>query len=177
MVQTLGIYVIERIVVEYGFVFVNYMLWFFVSISPVAPSKPVWTFWNVKVTANSLSRSNYFNLFVIFFDGLIVTLFDTDRSKFMMLVKKRKREVLEVPLSRVRMLRRLWIMVAVSTSVAITIYIIEIATAPRNADTASRPPKGVFSRINEGLYSGLMGGVGSFGILCYFVLCIIRPVL
>ena len=68
---------------------------FFVSISPVAPSKPVWTFLNVKVTANSLSRSNYFNLFVIFFDGLIVTLFDRDRSKYMMLVKKRKREVVQ----------------------------------------------------------------------------------
>ena len=96
----------------------------------MAPSKPVWTFLNVKVTANSLSRSNYFNLFVIFFDGLIVTLFDTGRSKFMMLVKKRKREVLEVPSSRVRMLRRLWIMVAISISVAVTIYIIEAATNP-----------------------------------------------
>ena len=140
---------------------------FFVSISPAAPSKPVWTFLNVKMTANSLSRSGYFNLFVIFFDALIVTLFDTDRSKFMMLVKKRKREVLEVPLSRVRMLRRLWIMVAVSLGVAITIYIIEAATAPTHADTASSVSKGIVSRINEGLYSGLLGGVGGFCILFY----------
>ena len=82
----------------------------------MAPSKPVWTFLNVKVTANSLSRSNYFNLFVIFFDGLIVTLFDRDRSKYMMLVKKRKREVVEVPSSRLRMLQRLWIIAAVSVA-------------------------------------------------------------
>ena len=34
-------------------------------------------------------HANYFNLFVIFFDGLIVmVLFDRDRSKYMMLVKK-----------------------------------------------------------------------------------------
>ena len=143
---------------------------FFVSISPVAIEAGM-DFLNVKVTANSLSRSNYFNLFVIFFDGLIVTLFDTGRSKFMMLVKKRKREVLEVPLSRVRMLRRLWIMVAISISVAVTIYIIETATKPPHNDTASRASKGFVSRINEGLYFGLMGGVGSFGILCY--LCIV----
>ena len=65
---------------------------FFVSISPVAPSKPVWTFLNVKVTANSLSRSNYFNLFVIFFDGLIVTLFERE-IKVYDVGEKRKREV------------------------------------------------------------------------------------
>merc|ERR1711871_775116 len=86
-------------------------------------------------------------------------------------VKKRKREVLEVPLSRVRMLRRLWIMVAISMSVAVTIYFIEMATASTNIDTPSRAPKGFFSKINEGLYSGLMGGVGSFSGLCY--LCIV----
>ena len=39
---------------------------FFVSISPVGPKKPSWTFMNVETTANSLSQSNYLNLFVIF---------------------------------------------------------------------------------------------------------------
>ena len=88
----------------------------------------------------------------------------------MMLVNKRKREILEVPSSRVRILRRLWITVAVSTSVAITIYIIESSTSG-HVDTVSRPPTGVVSRIYEGLYVGLLGGVGSLGILCY--LCIV----
>ena len=113
---------------------------FFVSISPVAPSKPVWTFLNVKVTANSLSRSNYFNLFVIFFDGLIVTLFDRDRSKYMMLVKKHKREVVEVPSSRLRLLQRLWIIFATLASLLFTTYIIESAT--RSTKSFSRANKG-----------------------------------
>ena len=45
---------------------------FFVSISPV-PRKPSWKFMNIETTANSLSRSNYFNLFVIFFDAMIIS--------------------------------------------------------------------------------------------------------
>ena len=87
---------------------------FFVSISPVGPRKPSWTLMHVETTANSLSRSNYFNLFVIFFDALIVVIYDVKRSKYVMMVKKRKREMLEVSPSKEYMLKRLWICVACS---------------------------------------------------------------
>ena len=60
---------------------------FFVSISPVSPKKPSWTFMHIETTANSLSRSNYFNLFVIFLDALIVVIYDVNRSKYVMMVK------------------------------------------------------------------------------------------
>ena len=46
---------------------------------------------NIEITANSLSRSNQFNLFVIFLDALIVIIYDTKRSKYVMLTKKQKR--------------------------------------------------------------------------------------
>ena len=72
-----------------------------VSISPVGPTKPSWKFMNIETTANSLSRSNYFNLFVIFFDALIVVIYDLNRSKYMMLVKKRTREVVKHRLKRI----------------------------------------------------------------------------
>ena len=84
---------------------------FLVSISPVGPSKPSWQFMNIETTANSLSRSNYFNLFVIFFDAMIVVIYDVNRSKYVMLVKKRKREMLEVSPSKEYKLKRLWIIV------------------------------------------------------------------
>ena len=48
---------------------------FLASISPVAPVKPEWTFMYIKTTANSLSRSNLFNLFVIFLDALIIVMY------------------------------------------------------------------------------------------------------
>ena len=70
------------------------------SISPIGPTKPSWQFMNIETTANSLSRSNYFNLFVIYFDAIIVVIYDVNRSKYVMLVKKRKRDILEVPPSK-----------------------------------------------------------------------------
>ena len=73
---------------------------FFVSISPVGPKKPSWTFMNVETTANSLSRSNYFNLFVIFLDALIVVIYDVNRPKYVMIVKKCKREMLKASPSK-----------------------------------------------------------------------------
>ena len=87
---------------------------FFVSISPVGPSKPSWQFMNIETTANSLSRSNYFNLFVIFFDAMIIVIYDVNRSKYVMLVKKRKREMLEVPPSKERVLKRLWMLLPIA---------------------------------------------------------------
>ena len=69
---------------------------FFITISPFAPSEPSWMFMNIKTTANSISRSNIFNLFVIFFDAVIVVIYDVKRSKYVMLVKKQKRFVLKM---------------------------------------------------------------------------------
>ena len=86
---------------------------FFVSISPVGPTKPSWQFMNIETTANSLSRSNYFNLFVIFFDAMIIVVYDVNRSKYVMLVKQRKREMLEVPPSKQRVLKRLWMLLPI----------------------------------------------------------------
>ena len=93
---------------------------FFVSISPVGPSKPSWKFMNIETTANSLSRSNFFNLFVIFFDAMIIVIYDVNRSKYVMLVKKRKREILEVPPSKERVLKRLWMLLTITTFLALT---------------------------------------------------------
>ena len=98
---------------------------FFVSISPVGPSKPSWQFMNIETTANSLSRSNFFNLFVIYFDAIIVVMYDVNRSKYVMLVKKRKREMLEVPPSKERVLKRLWILLAITGLIALISYIME----------------------------------------------------
>ena len=56
-----------------------------------------------------------------------LTLYLIQSIKYMMLVKKQKREVVKAPSSRVRMLQRLWI-ISVSFSLAITVYIIEAAT-------------------------------------------------
>ena len=81
---------------------------FLVSISPVGPSEPSWSFMNIKTTANSLSRSNYFNLFVIFTDALIVIIFDPKRSKFVMLVDVCKRNLVEVSVEKAKTLMMLW---------------------------------------------------------------------
>ena len=81
---------------------------FVISISPIAPPEPAWTFMNIKTTANSLSRSNQFNLFVIFFDALIVVIFDPDRSKYVMITKKQKRSLIRIPLEQEKKISRLW---------------------------------------------------------------------
>ena len=98
---------------------------FLVTISPIGPTKPSWKFMNIETTANSLSRSNFFNLFVIFFDAMIVVIYDVNRSKYVMLVKNRKREMLEVPPSKERVLKRLWILLTIAGLFAFTIYIME----------------------------------------------------
>lgn len=100
---------------------------FLVSISPVGPTKPSWQFMNIETTANSLSRSNYFNLFVIFFDAIIVVIYDVNRSKYAMLVKKRQREMLEVPPSKERVLKRLWMLVTIAGLLLFISYIMESA--------------------------------------------------
>ena len=64
------------------------------------------------------------------------------------------------------MLQRLWIIFAVSTSFAVTTYIIETTIS---TDHFLELNKGFLSRIHDGLYFGLMGGIYSFVVLCYFV--------
>ena len=48
----------------------------------MAPTEPAGTFMEVTASANSLSRTNLFNIFVIFLDGLISVVYHSTRSKF-----------------------------------------------------------------------------------------------
>ena len=82
-----------------------------------------------------------------------------------MMLVKRKREVVQVPSSRLRMLKRLLIISAVSGSLLATTYAIETTTRSGYTD------KGFLSRIHDGLYVGLMCTIGSFVVLCS--LCIL----
>ena len=130
---------------------------FFVSISPVGPSKPSWQFMNIEITANSLSRSNYFNLFLIFTDAMIMVLYDSSRSKYVMLVKKRKREMLEVPPSKERVLKRLWILVSIMGVLSAASYII---------DSSSE----IFSNVYPEFENVIMGILGSLVISIYIII-------
>ena len=130
---------------------------FFVTISPIGPTKPSWKFMNIETTANSLSRSNFFNLFVIFFDAMIVVIYDVNRSKYVMLVKKRKREMLEVPPSKERVLKRLWMLMAITALLAITSYIMESSSK-------------MLSNIYPGLDNIIFGIFGSLVIGNYIII-------
>ena len=130
---------------------------FFVSISPVGPRKPSWTLMHVETTANSLSRSNYFNLFVIFFDALIVVIYDVKRSKYVMMVKKRKRETLEVSTSQEYMLKRLWIFFALTCLLAVSTFIME-----ESSD--------LFRSVYPGLGSIIYGTLGSISTMLLFLI-------
>jgi len=96
---------------------------FFISISPVAPSEPSWVFMNIKTTANSLSRSNQFNLFVIFFDALIIIIYDVNRSKYVMLVKKKKRFILEMSSEKKRKIMTWWKVAGFFAVIAMIIFV------------------------------------------------------
>ena len=100
---------------------------FLVSISPVGPTTPKWTLMNVETSANSLSRSNYFNLFVIFFDALVVLINDVNRSKYMMLVKKRKRGLVGVPPSKESLLKKLWLFFGINSLIAVITFILFVS--------------------------------------------------
>ena len=130
---------------------------FLVSISPVGPRKPSWKFMNIETTANSLSRSNYFNLFVIFFDALIVVIYDLNRSKYVMLVKKRKREMLQVSPSKEYKLMRLWIIVVVTGFLAVVTYIMDALIK-------------VFTSIQPGLVNTFYGIFASIAICSFLVI-------
>ena len=89
--------------------FLSIMIYeFFITISPFAPSEPSWMFMNIKTTANSISRSNIFNLFIIFFDAVIVVIYDVNRSKYVMLVKEQKRFVLKMSSEQKRKIMTWW---------------------------------------------------------------------
>ena len=97
---------------------------FFLSISPLAVDSDVWVFWNVEVTANSLSRSNYFNFFMIFFDAFIMILYDSGRSKFVMVVKKQKRKLITLSESKQKALHFAWIGMAFFSICIMLSYIV-----------------------------------------------------
>ena len=83
-----------------------------------------WKFINVETTANSLSRTNYLNLFLIFFDALIVVISDVNRSKYVMLVRKRKRIIFAATPQKQILLKRLWILVAITASITCICFIL-----------------------------------------------------
>ena len=112
---------------------------------------------NIETTVNSLSRSNYFNLFVIFFDAIIIVIYDVNRSKYVMLVKKRKREMLEVPPSKERVLKRLWILLTITGLLGLTSYIMENSSK-------------MLSNIYPGLENVLLGIFASLTIGNYIII-------
>ena len=112
---------------------------------------------NIETTANSLSRSNFFNLFVIYFDAIIVVIYDVNRSKYVMLVKKRKREMLEVSPSKERVLKRLWILMTITGLLALTSYIMESSSK-------------MLSNIYPGLGNVLLGIFASLAIGSYIII-------
>ena len=127
---------------------------FFISISPVAPAKPEWTFINMKITANSLSRSNLFNLFVIFFDALIIVIYDAQRSKYVMLAKKQKRDAVTISFERKQKLIRLWKGTACFTFTGFSIFILE--------SSSSLP-----SQVSPLFYTVSVASVSGIGFLLY----------
>ena len=105
--------------------FLSIMIYeFFITISPFAPSEPSWMFMNIKTTANSISRSNIFNLFVIFFDAVIVVIYDVNRSKYVMLVKKQKRFVLKMSSEQKRKIMTWWKVVGFFGVIGLIIFIV-----------------------------------------------------
>ena len=101
------------------------MFQFFVTISPYGPSEPSWKFVDVNISANSLSRSNYFNLFVIYFDALIVAVFSARRGKFIMLTKKKKRPIIEISPSRHKAVSRSLMLMGFLGPFTLVIYAID----------------------------------------------------
>ena len=81
---------------------------------------------NIKTTANSISRSNIFNLFIIFFDAVIVVIYDVKRSKYVMLVKKQKRFVLKMSSEQKRKIMTWWKVGGFFAMIAMITYIVFI---------------------------------------------------
>ncbi len=128
---------------------------FFISISPFAPAKPEWMFMNIKTTANSLSRSNLFNIFVIFLDALIIVIYDAQRSKYVMLVKKQKRAMLEISLEVKQQLRRLWKGCTCVVFIGVVLFIVDSSSS------------GLISQFSPVLYNITIVGIPCISILFY----------
>jgi hypothetical protein len=98
---------------------------FFISLSPYALEKPSWEFGNVQVTANSLARSNVFNLFLIFLDFILVAIFDMKRSKYITLVTKKKRGVsAELSIFKQQLISKLLIALVLAGIVAVALHVV-----------------------------------------------------
>ena len=105
-------------------VFLSIMVYeFLVTISPVAPKLPVWTLLNVETTPNSLSRSNQFNLFIIFWDALIILLFDPKRSKYIFLSNIAKRKPANLSDKQVAWVVKLFRGTALSAFLMLVVYV------------------------------------------------------
>jgi hypothetical protein len=128
---------------------------FFISISPVAPKEPEWTFMNVKTNANSLSRSNIFNIFVIFGDALIILIYDTKRSTYIMLSKKKKRQSLEFSTQRKAILNYFWQMSGLCIFVGTLLFIF------------TTPTPGQGRNVLENTLIAVFGGIG---LVSYFAI-------
>ena len=96
---------------------------FLISISPYGPQEPKWVLFKVKTTPNVLSRSNFLNLFLIFFDGLLVAIFNARREKYVMLAKKERRLTAALSPRKKKILNRLWLGTAVFGCAAAIIFI------------------------------------------------------
>jgi hypothetical protein len=93
------------------------------SISPFGPDEPSWMFMNIKTTATSLSRSNQFNIFVIFFDALIIMIYDMKRPKFVMLTRKCERVTSAVSEEFKKKITRMWKIVSIFGLMCIIVYV------------------------------------------------------
>ena len=84
----------------------------------------MYNFLHVNTNPNNLSRSNQFNLFVIFFDALVIVVHDSKRSKFVMLSKKRDRFYKIVTEKERNTIRKLWKILAVLFFISVTIFVL-----------------------------------------------------
>jgi hypothetical protein len=126
---------------------------FFISISPLGPIEPSWEFMNIKTTANSLSRSNQFNLFIIFIDALIIAIYDSQRSKYVMIVKIQKRNMLEMSLDKTKILLKMWTFTGVSCIIATIIYVLQTIS---------------ILNMSQSLFNIVLAIIYAPGLLCYF---------
>ena len=86
-----------------------------------------------------------------------MVLYDVNRSKCVMLVKKRKREMLEAPPSKERLLKRLWILVSIMGVLFAASYIM---------DSSSE----IFSNVYPEFKNVIMGIPGSLAISIYIII-------
>jgi len=105
------------------FLFVSVIAYeFLVSISPAGPTEPSWVFMQITASANSLSRTNLFNVFVIFLDAFITVIYNPKRSKFVFLKKESARIMVEISPETEKKLLPLWKVYAASGLTVTALY-------------------------------------------------------